>query len=141
MRPFIFKHSEKCEELRRSFSATYSHRSFTSYLPFPPLSLLDALFRCVLRGSAGFLQRLFTNQSYSKSLLHEDVSPTMSHKASYNIFKVAVQSQWLCVLLQSLWSQPVPLFITPQAFLFLPPRSLLRRRAAAFLQRSMRYEP
>lgn len=65
----------------------------------------------------------------------------MSHKASYNIFKVAVQCQWLWVLLQSPWSQPVPLFITPQAFLFLLPGSLLWRRAGAFLQRSMRYEP
>lgn len=42
----------------------------------------------------------------------------MGHLVSYNIFDAALQDLWLCVIL-SLWSQPVPLFTTLQAFLFL----------------------
>lgn len=53
------------------------------------------------------------------------------HLASYSIVDVALQDHWLCVILQSFWSQPVPLFMTPQAFLFLLHWSLLRRRADA----------
>lgn len=53
----------------------------------------------------------------------------MGHLVSYNIFDAALHNFWLRVILYSLRSQPVPLFMTPQVFLFLLLWSLLWRTA------------
>lgn len=98
----------------------------------PHRPLLDAPFDYILIGQVGLLLRIFINQTCGASVAHkpdQGVYQLTSHLASYSIADVALQDHWLCVILQSLWSQAVPLFMTPQAFLLLLHWSLLWKRA------------
>lgn len=104
------------------------HILCTSYLPFSPVlsnrPLWDVLSNWVM-WQAGLLQSQFSNQSRLTS--DKSTHSWMVHWVSYNIIDVALQRLWMCVLCSFL-SESVPLFITPQALLFLLHWSLLWRR-------------